>query len=52
MDKDGRSNVIRDIEYQLRKLDNIYNIDSMEDDSEPEAGAFDKLRGLLNKKQR
>jgi len=51
MDKDNRRAVIKDIEYQLRKLDNIYNIDSMEDDSEPEAGAFDKLRNLLNKKR-
>lgn len=49
MDKDQRSTVTRELENQLRKLDKIYNIDI--DDSEPEAGAFDKLRKLLNRKK-
>lgn len=47
MDKDQRNSVLRDLEYQLKKLDKIYNIDI--DDDEPEAGAFDRLRKLLGK---
>lgn len=49
MDKDARNKVVRDIENQLRKLDNIYNIDI--DDSLPDVGAFDRLRKLLNKRK-
>lgn len=46
MDKSNRKQLVRSIENQLRKLEKLYNIDSI-DDSLPEAGAFDKLRAML-----
>ncbi len=48
-DKNLQRSIVRDIENQLRKLDEMYNMNSR-DDNLPEKGAFDKLRQLMRRK--
>jgi len=48
-DKNLQRSVIRDIENQLRKLDEMYNMNNR-DDNMPEKGAFDKLRNLMGRR--
>ena len=46
-----RKNFYREIENDLKKLENTYIINS-DDDELPEAGAFDKLRAIFKPKNK